>query len=250
MARRSYLFLFLISLVLAILTALVIAKEMKAWKHANTGEKQIQVVTVVQTVPAHQVINANDVTLKGVAASAVGPGALRQLSNVVGMYAATTWVPGQQVLAGMVTSKTSSQSFPLQIPQGKRAFTVPDTAVVGVDHLVSPGDHVDVLVSYKNKTGQSQVKTLLQDIVVLYADTGPVTGGSVATASSGSAKKAGQNASQSQANQVDTLTLAVTPQQANELDYAIANGQIHLSLRNPKDTGKSAVTAVNPSNFH
>jgi pilus assembly protein CpaB len=233
-ARRSYLFLLLISLVLAILTALVIVKEMKAWKQANTGEKRVKVVTVVQSV----------------AASAVGPGSLRELSEVVGKYAATTWVPGQQVLAAMVTSKTSTQSFPLQIPRGKRAFTVPDTAVVGVDHLISQGDKVDVLVSYKNKAGQAQVKTLLQNIAVLYADTGPVSNGSVATASSGSSNKTAQNKSQSQASQVDTLTLAVTPQQANELDYAIVNGQIHLSLRNPKDTNKSPVTAVNSANFH
>lgn len=220
-------------------------RELNHWRTTHTGIRTAPVLIVSKAVAPHTVIDSTDVTVQQVDVSAVQPAAISQVSDVVGQYAATQWLPGQQVIAGMMVDSTAPAAFPLSIPSGERALTVPDDAVTGVDHFISPGDHVDVLVMYTDKTeGGPDAKTLLQNLLVLAADNSPTLGN---TATAGSATVSGSASSSSQSGRTDTLTLAVTPQQAVTLAFGSQFGQIHIDLRNPKDKAvatTSTMTAV------
>lgn len=241
MTKRANLFFLLIALVLALLTTLVVVKQLTRWKTAH-AQKTASVVVVVKGVPAHQIVSADAVAIKKVPVDAIESGDMTSLQQVVGHYTSSAWFPGQQVLSAMVLSNEQKAAFPLTIPQGYRAFTVANDPVSGVDHLISKGDRVDVLVTYSDSKEKGPiVSTLLQNVLVLYADNAPTisqTGTAVASSQSGNSSNAQSPSS------ADTLTLAVTPTQAEALQFATSFGRIHIDLRDPSDA--SAAAPVSP----
>lgn len=102
------------------------------------------------------------------------------------------------------------------ITDGMRAVAIRVNAVAGVGGFVLPGDHVDVMLTRDLATGQQDRRMstdiLLQNVRVLGAD---------------------QNSNQtsSAANVVKTVTLEVTPLQAQKLTLAMDIGSLSLTLR-------------------
>lgn len=105
----------------------------------------------------------------------------------------------------------------------KRAMAVKVDKVVGVSGFVHPGNRVDVLVTIAN-TGPGRVdapvtKIVLENVLVLAA--GP------------DLSLAGK---QEKPNQVDVITLEVSPQEGEKLAMAASEGKLQLALRNFTDT--------------
>lgn len=227
--RRTNLTILLLAVVCGLASTVVVVHYIQQAIHQHNQPALDPVVTVVRDVPAHTVIDASDVTIKQVGVADVAPGAESSLSQVIGHFTASHWYAGQQVISPMVVSQSQPAGFPLSIPVGKRAFTINDDAVTGVDHLISIGDHVDVVASLQSTKSGSQpiTKVLLSDIRVLYVDNPP-------TPTADTSSQTGKQASNTQT--VDTVTLSVTPAQTRVLDNAIATGTIRLALRNPNDS--------------
>lgn len=149
MAKRGNLILLAIALVLAFLTTFVV---MRALSHVqgrpvptSSTVQLTPVVIVKQRIGSFKIISAEDVTIKQVPTNAVQPGAVTQTSQVIGRYTVTHWLPGQQVIAGMYGSAQQT-FFASTIPHGLVAITIPDNPVAGVDHLIVPGNHVNLLM--------------------------------------------------------------------------------------------------------
>jgi pilus assembly protein CpaB len=104
-----------------------------------------------------------------------------------------------------------------------RACAVKVDDVVGLAGFVTPGQHVDVLIS-GNPPGNSnaadgpKVRTLLQNIQVLSAGTDI------------------QKDEEGKPKSVQVVNLLVTPEQAENLSLASNQTHIQLVLRNPLDT--------------
>jgi pilus assembly protein CpaB len=104
------------------------------------------------------------------------------------------------------------------IPVGMRAVSVRVNDVVGVAGFVLPGMRVDVLVTGQPPTQDDKVTfTVLQNILVL------------------SAGQTIQPDARGQAINAPTVTLLVTPEQAETLTLAGNEGHIQLVLRNGSD---------------
>ncbi len=110
-----------------------------------------------------------------------------------------------------------------------RAIAVKVDEVVGVAGFVTPGMHVDVLVSgtppgvnYAPGTHEAElgtlVRTILQNIEVLSAGVNI------------------QKDAEGKPQQVQVVNLLVTPEQAQTLSLASSGVKIQLVLRNPLDT--------------
>jgi pilus assembly protein CpaB len=122
----------------------------------------------------------------------------------------------------LVPKDKSSGLLSLKVPAGMRAFTVKVNEVVGVGGFIVPESRVDVVVTtaVSPERQQEQVaKTFLQNILVLAAgqvveqkDNKPVT--------------------------VNTVTLAVTPDESEKLALASNDGKIQLVMRNFADAQK------------
>lgn len=241
MTRRANLFFLFVALILALITSVVVMKELTRWRTAHAA-KTASIVVVVKGVGAHQVVPADAVALRSIPISALESGSVQSLAEVVGHFTATAWFAGQQVVAPMVLSDYQKAAFPLSIPAGERAFTIANDPVTGVDHLISKGDRVDVLVTYSDKQENGPiVSTLLQNIEVLYVDNPPAlqqTSSAVASSQSGTTSSSGAGGQGS--SPVDTLTLAVTPKQAEALQFASSFGRIHIVLRRPSNSSSSS----------
>jgi len=129
--------------------------------------------------------------------------------------------PGEQILKSRVAGKNDPpEELAYIVPAGERAVTVAVNEVSGVAGLIRPGDTVDVLVTFKNGGEQeAMTSTILQKIKVLATDRN-------------------MNAVTGKANQEEiykTVTLSVTPHQAQSLALATEQGSVRLILRSHAD---------------
>lgn len=220
MAKRGNLILLALAMVLALVTTLLVMRFLQSNQRSSTPTVVMKSVVVVKKgLSTHQPISSDDVVLQQVPAGGVEPGAATSLSQVIGQYTTTTFIQGQQVVQGMYAAG-SAVMFSASIPQGERAFTISDSPVVGVDHLIVPGDHVDVMVlqSSSNKNAAPKTTTM-NDLQVLFVD-------QIQPAADPANPKSPSSGG-------DTITFAVTPQQAQQLAQLETQGQLYLLLRNP-----------------
>lgn len=149
-------------------------------------------------------------------------GAILKPEDAIGRGVISNLYMGEPILDSRLAPKGSGGGLAATIPPGMRAAAVKVNEVVGVAGFVTPGMHVDVLIS-GNPPGQnnspegSRVKTLLQNIEVLSAGTDI------------------QRDAEGKPQQVQVVNLLVTPDQAEALSLASNETRIQLVLRNPLD---------------
>jgi pilus assembly protein CpaB len=93
--------------------------------------------------------------------------------------------------------------------------------------FVAPGSRVDVLMTGNPGSGEPQTLTVLRNVAVL------ANGG-----------RLDHNILGSEAQNSPVITLLVSPDDAERLALAMAQGRIQLTLRNPLDTSQGEVAAV------
>ena len=118
-----------------------------------------------------------------------------------------------------------------RIPENMRAITVPSSEVNGVGGYIVSGDKLDILVSYVPSEGVQVEYTQLQNIEVLEI------GANIAATA------------ETEAGVPTSLTLLVTPAQAEVIAYANLSGSFHFTLRNPVDSAKQDLAGYGTANF-
>ena len=142
--------------------------------------------------------------------------------EVAGKLTKTAIYPDEQILKDKITAPgESKEELALIIPAGSRALTVAVNEVSGVAGMIKPGDWVDVLVTFENGQAGKLTSLILQNIKVLATDRN-------LTDSVGQAE---------QGKIYQSITVAVTPQQAQPLVLASEQGSIRMMLRPPADKG-------------
>ena len=150
---------------------------------------------------------------------------------MVGGTTTTALIAGEQVLTDRIVTDTGDSPLAYQIPENMRAVTVPTTETSGIGGYIMPGDSVDILVNYTPSADQKVVMTQLQNIKIL--EKGPYTTG----------------AEGQQTGVPTSLTLLVTPAQAEVIAYAAVNGTFYFTLRNAVDTVKQELPNYGTANF-
>src|SRR5579863_6935407 len=152
-------------------------------------------------------------------------GAILKPENAIGRGVVSDLYQGEPVLESRLAAPGSGGGLAATIPEGMRACAVKVDEVVGVAGFVTPGMHVDVMISGVPPGVQAavdvgpQVKTILQNLNVLSAGTDI------------------QKDAEGKPQQVQVVNLLVTPEQAEVLSLASnSQNRIQLVLRNPLDT--------------
>lgn len=192
-----------------------------------------KVVVAANIIPAKVQITADMVILKSVPSESVHPEAFTAVEKVIGKTTNSEIIKGEQLLADRVVTDTSKASLAYSIPQNMRAITIPSTEITGVAGYISAGDKIDILVTYNKKdiNPVTTTYTQLQNIEV------------AAVGSSVKASDDGKKALPA------SITLFVKPAQAEVLAYAVSNGTLYMTLRNPIDKGKADLSYYNSENF-
>jgi pilus assembly protein CpaB len=108
------------------------------------------------------------------------------------------------------------------ISPNKRAMAVKVDKVSGVSGFISPGSHVDVLVTIEGFT-----KTVLENVLILTVGQQMEAAGK-----------------QEKATPVDVITMELTSEETEKLALAASEGRIMLALRNPTDTDSITTRGV------
>jgi pilus assembly protein CpaB len=183
----------------------------------------VGVAVAVVDIPLGTTINSNQIGVSLWPRNLYPKDAFTTAVPVVGRIAMRDFLRGEPIVESRLVPKgKSSGLLSLKVPAGMRAFTVKVNEVVGVGGFIVPDSRVDVVVTtaVSPQRQQEQVaKTFLQNILVLAAgqvveqkDNKPVT--------------------------VNTVTLAVTPDESEKLALASNDGKIQLVMRNFADAQK------------
>ncbi len=188
------------------------------------AQKSTQVIVANNDVQLGSVLRDVDLGTADIS-GALPKGAIVNRQEAIGRGVISNLYQGEPILESRLAAPGAGGGLASTIPPGMRACAVKVDEVVGVAGFVTPGMHVDVLISGNppgspevNTMNGPKVKTLLQDIAVLSAGTDI------------------QRDVDGKPQQVQVVNLLVTPEQAEELSLASNQTKIQLVLRNPMDS--------------
>lgn len=158
-------------------------------------------------------------------------------------------VPRERILAGeplrteRLADPKAGAGLNALIPKGQRALQVELRGAAAVGGFVSPGDYVDILFTGETKeasrarfgalTPGKHTTTLLQSKLVLGVDD------LLAVEDEGTTTE----------NTQPSVTLALTPEEAQLVTHAFETGKVTLTLRNHVDVTRQEVQGVKPDSF-
>jgi len=182
----------------------------------------VKVVVAAADVPAGSGFKPEALKLVDWPAAKLPVGAFSSVAQLNGRVLKTAAATGAMILEPMLSPPGSIGGLSAMLEPGSRAMTIRVNDVVGVAGFPLPGNYVDV-ISYmklprkKNETTDSFIsKTVLEKILVL-----------------ASAQRTGHE--DTTPKTVESVTLQLTPQQAEVLDMVSNTGKITLVLRNQMD---------------
>jgi pilus assembly protein CpaB len=200
-----------------------------------------RVVAASADLKIGMLLNASNLTTVEMAGT-LPKGAILDPKNAIGRGVVQDIYQGEPILDSRLAPIGSGGGLAATIPDGMRAIAVKVDDIVGVAGFVTPGMHVDVLVSgvppgANNEPNSKQaqlgtlVKTILQNIQVLSAGVNI------------------QRDSEGKPQSVQVVNLLVTPEQAETLSLATTGVKIQLVLRNPLDTKTDPVPVTAMGNI-
>lgn len=178
---------------------------------------KISVAVAADTISRGQIVEKDHVKLVRWPADSVPEGAFTSVEAAVGKLARAE-IFGNDVLTNAKFLDTKAPSvLSMLIPAGRRAISIKVNEVTGISGFVAPGSHVDVLLTVAAEDDEpARTRVILQDTEVLAIaqsienrDSRPVV--------------------------VNTVTLNVSPRQAEVVTLATNQGSLHLVMRNDRD---------------
>lgn len=203
----------LIALALGMVTAGLVYSYVNNLSRTARPSALATVVVATTDIQARAKVTASMVTVKQVPKDAVHPDACLKLDEAVGRFARSDIVAGEQVLRSRLFSEAQGVGLTVAIPPGKRAVTVAVNEVIGVAGFVRPGDRVDVLATVEDPTRQPRSAIVVTDVEVL------------AISQEAEARE------DAKPRVVTSVTLAVTPREAQRIALAEEVGSLRLALR-------------------
>jgi len=205
--------------------------------HEKTQKVEIpysKVVVANNVIPANTKITADMVSIKSIPTESVHPEAIISLDKVIDKISKSEIVSGEQVLSSRIVIDPNKATLAYRVPKDMRAIAIPDTEVTGVAGNINVGDKIDILVTYSNKE--------VNPVCTTYTQLQNVEVAAVITAKASADDK--QNS-----GLPTSITVFVNPAQAEVIAYAVTNGKLYFTLRNPIDTGKVDLKFYNSTNF-
>ena len=141
-------------------------------------------------------------------------GAYTSIDSVAGRISRVAIFNGEPIVPGRLAPVGSGPGLEIKIPPGQRAMAVRINDVAGISGLLQPNSRVDVLVTIREDNSEKQVaKLFMSNMLVLSVGTEV------------------QRDTQGKPINATTVTLAVTPEEAEKLAIAMNTGSIQLVLR-------------------
>lgn len=173
----------------------------------------------------------------------IQPQAIADPESAVGQVALAPIKKDEQLLQSKIMKPGPVTGLSLQVAPSKRAVSIPIDETRGVSKLLNPGDRIDIVTALDVGKGVSQrreVKTLMQDVVVL------ATGLRVVNELPVLYEKMGREDFLKNLRgdtSFNTITVEASPEEAQDLIYILSTspGSLFLTLRHPSDHTKKRI---------
>lgn len=176
---------------------------------AQTKEGMTNVVVATQQIDAGTAITEDKLEVKEVPQAYVSSGAVSKAEDFVGQVALTRIDQGTQLTSSVIAAAKDSSSLAAALTPGYKAVTISVDEVQGYSGLLKVGDTVDVLSNESSLNGGAGTLSRITSSAMVIA-----LGSSLAD-SDGS---------------YSTVTVEVTPNEADAIRTAQANGSVSLEL--------------------
>jgi pilus assembly protein CpaB len=225
----------IIAVVAALAFGLVAAVSVSRYlANAQAYTKNLNNVVIAKVdIPVGSRIIAEQLTVAQFPRSVAPDGTYAKIDdNLIGRVAVTRIAAREPITEIRLAPIGSAAGLSSVIPEGYRAMNVRVDDVVGISGFIMPNTLVDVVVVIDPPDGDNQreriSKIVLQNIKVL-----------------ANGQNLDKPKNEKEAERVKTVTLQVTPEQAEKLALASSEGRLQLVMRNSIDQGDEVTPGAN-----
>lgn len=203
----------LVAIGLGVITAYLV------WGYVRNVQKRSQenwkpVVVARLEIPPRKKITRDMIYLTRSPEELIAADAITRLEEVEGRMSIARIHQKAQLRESVIAKEGQSPGLTFDIPPGKRAVAIKVDEISGVGGgTILPEDHVDILATYTDPIArQETTQMILQNITVLAVDSG-------------------QTEANAEAGAMRTITLAVSPEDAELITAADRAGVLRVALR-------------------
>ena len=249
--NRNIIIVLIGGFIVAILVALMVQAALSGGDKEAVPVASTEVLVAAKALPVGHEIKEGDFRWQAWPEEALFPGAIKRDGEQSTMDAISgktlrSLAAGQPVHKNVFTEEDKGAFLSANVDKGMRAVGISVKSYTLADRLIRPGDYIDVLLTYRvrvntrnNPDAQSVVnryatETIIENVRVLAIDKDDIKAVDEAEESGGKSSKSKKS------SKTATLTLEVTPKQAEALLLSLEMGDIGLALRSIGDQGEAA----------
>ena len=229
MRNKRFLVVLVGALMFGVLAAVTVSKYLS---RAQAYSKSLNNVAVAKVeIPLGSKIVAEQIMVVQFPKESTPDGAYDSVEKLAGRVAVVNIAPREPITEARLAPEGTAAGLSAVIPEGYRAMTVKVDDAAGISGFIMPGTMVDVVVTIDPAEGASRQdpisKIVLQNIKVL-----------------ANGQNIDKPENEREANSVKAVTLQVTPQEAEKLALASAEGKLQLVMRNQIDQGDEQTPGI------
>lgn len=150
------------------------------WQYVSGQDAEMQdaygietsrsIIVASRDILQFETIRPTDIESLRVPKAMLPPGYIEDPKDVIDAVAAIPITKGEQILDNKIISKNVYSGLDTQIVQGRRAISIPVTIKSSVGYMVRPGNRVDLATYFEYKSERAninEVKVFMQDLLVL-----------------------------------------------------------------------------------
>jgi len=221
--RAKNMMLFVIAVGCGLVASIGVSQYMeRASGAAGPDIETAKIFVAITDVSQGQKLDAQNVKLEEWPKDRVPEGAIFELEQLTDRFTRARLYAGEPIMAAKLMDSNVRGSESITIPKGYRVVSVPVTVDTAVSGLLQPGDRVDLLAFFRKNSEipETGTRTLLRDVNVFGVD--------------GTTDRSIDE--DGQARNLRTVSLLVTPKQAETVMLGKELGTLFLSLRRPDET--------------
>ena len=220
-----------VALLAATVASFVVYRALAAGAAGSQQPQTVDTIVAARSIPAGTMIAREHIKTIAWPAGSRLEGSLGDAQDVLDRGAIVAIAANEPITEAKLASKGAGAGLPPTIPPGMRAISVRVNEVIGVAGFVVPGTRVDVLVTFESRAqgSDSVARVVVSNAQVLTAGT-----------------RFDQEKARQDGKPIPTsvVTLLVSPEDAERIALAAAEGRITLTLRNPLDNAPTASTGI------
>lgn len=219
----------LIGVLLGIISVIflnIYIQSLKNVEDVDTAISYTDVYVAEVTIPKHTSLSIEMVKVVSIPTDAVHPDAVKSIDKINNGVTKVEITKDEQILADKLVTDGIKDNLAYRIPKGMRAITISVDDISGVGNYIINGDRIDILVTSDTDNNKASFSTTLKNIEVLEVGSNQ---------DNKNFNEDGELTGFDSNYDFSSITILVSPKQAETVASISSNSNYHLILRNPMD---------------